>query len=468
MPVTTEKDLPENLRAVWLKAMSAMELKNYAYAAQLYSSIVRAHPEFLLARQLARKAALAKNAGKKNLLGGLSGSPLSTLKIQPLIKKDPLAAIDALEKILENDPANVQANTLLKEAALAANLPDIAEFALETIIEVNPKDTKTMHELARLYMAHDKPEKAVDMYARITRVAPHDLAAVKGGKDAAAAVSMKRGGWDKEQTDYRDLIKNKEEAVALEQQSRVVRSEEMIERLLAELHVKVEAEPQNIDASRRIAELYEQKEDLENAIAWYQYAAAITNNTDPTLVRKASELRTRQFDKAIADFEAYIANHAGTPEAETARAQLEDLRRQRAEHLLEEARKRVERNPTDLMARFELGETLMKAGHFKEAIPELQKARQNPAVRLKAMNLLGRCYTERGMYDLAADTLLAAASELHQMDDIKKAIVYDLGLVYEKMGQAEKSIECMKQIYAVDYGYRDVAERVERSYAETP
>jgi hypothetical protein len=32
------------------------------------------------------------------------------------------------------------------------------------------------------------------------------------------------------------------------------------------------------------------------------------------------------------------------------------------------------------------------------------------------------------------------------------------------MGEPAKSIECMKQIYEVDYGYRDVAPRVEGSY----
>jgi len=33
------------------------------------------------------------------------------------------------------------------------------------------------------------------------------------------------------------------------------------------------------------------------------------------------------------------------------------------------------------------------------------------------------------------------------------------------MGDKEKSLECMKQIYEVDYGYLDVAERVEASYS---
>jgi len=51
------------------------------------------------------------------------------------------------------------------------------------------------------------------------------------------------------------------------------------------------------------------------------------------------------------------------------------------------------------------------------------------------------------------------------MDRMKKQIVYNLGLVYERMGEPEKSLACMKQIYEVDYGYRDVAKRVESSYA---
>jgi tetratricopeptide (TPR) repeat protein len=50
------------------------------------------------------------------------------------------------------------------------------------------------------------------------------------------------------------------------------------------------------------------------------------------------------------------------------------------------------------------------------------------------------------------------------MDSLKKEITYGLALVYEQMGQKEKALECLKQIYEVDYGYRDVASRVEGSY----
>jgi tetratricopeptide (TPR) repeat protein len=83
------------------------------------------------------------------------------------------------------------------------------------------------------------------------------------------------------------------------------------------------------------------------------------------------------------------------------------------------------------------------------------------------MNLLGRCYRQLGMLDLAAKQLEEAAKEIGSMDAKKKEIVYELGLVYEQMAEAEKSIACMKQIYEADYGYRDVAARVEQSYLQS-
>jgi tetratricopeptide (TPR) repeat protein len=466
MAVKSEKDLPESQRATWLKAMSAMELRNYAYAIQLLQAVLRAHPDFLLGRQLARKAAVAKFGGRKSVLGSLSGASLASMKVQGQLKKDPLAALDPIEKLLEADPYSPQANQLLKDAALAAKMPEVAIFALETIVTGNPKDTKTMHELAKLYMENEQPSKAGDVYGKILEINPNDLAAVKGGKDAAAAASMQRGGWEREDATYRDLIKDKEQAIALEQQARVYRGEEIIDFLLAELSEKYIQNPENLDTARRIAELYEEKNDLENAVTWFSYAAQLSQYTDFALIRKVSDLRIKQFDGLIAGLEESLAAEPEGAEASEQALRLAEMKRQRAELFLDEARKRVERNPTDLQLRFELGEILVNLGDYKDAISELQRARQNPNVRLRAMNLLGKCYTERKMFDLAANILSAAASELLQMDNVKKEIVYNLGLVYERMSQEEKSIECMKQIYEVDYGYRDVAERVETSYGE--
>ena len=84
--------------------------------------------------------------------------------------------------------------------------------------------------------------------------------------------------------------------------------------------------------------------------------------------------------------------------------QLRAAKVSRAEILIADAQERVKRDPTDLKLRFELGENFFNAGRFREAVPELQRARQNPHARLKAMNVLGCCYSELGMLDLGNET----------------------------------------------------------------
>jgi tetratricopeptide (TPR) repeat protein len=275
---------------------------------------------------------------------------------------------------------------------------------------------------------------------------------------------MKTGGWTQAES-YRDLIKDKGVAVSLEQQNRMALTGESLGQQIEETYARHEAEPQNVDHARRLGALYEQKEEIENAIAWYQYATDLTNGADSNLVRKAADLRRKQADAEIAAHEKFLAEHGSDAPDYGARSEaLIQAKRQRAELSLEEARKRSERNPTDLQLRFELGTQLIEAGKPKEALPELQRARQNPNARLKSMNLLGRCYRELGMLDLAAKQLEEAAKEITSMDAMKKEILYNLGLVYEEMGEAEKSVAMMKQIYEADYGYRDVAARVESSY----
>jgi hypothetical protein len=51
------------------------------------------------------------------------------------------------------------------------------------------------------------------------------------------------------------------------------------------------------------------------------------------------------------------------------------------------------------------------------------------------------------------------------MDTTKKEVLYAKGLIHEKLGQKEAALEDFKQIYEVDYGYLDVAQRVESSYS---
>ena len=464
MAVKTEKELSEGLRALWLKAVAAIELRNFDYAISLLQEILKQEPEFLTGRQLLRRAEVTKTKSAKKSFFKISTAPIGVMKAQREIKKDPKRAVELLEKVLEAEPYNRQANLSLKEAALAAGWPVIGVFALRTLLEANPRDVKVLQQLGRLYHDLGDHESEVEAYNQITAINPLDPQALRLGKDASARASMKRGGWTQAES-YRDLIKDKEEATSLEQQSRIRLTGEALDQQIAETYARHQAEPDNLDFARRLAVLNEQKDDLDSAICWYQYAADLTKGGDIALLRKISGLRVKCLDREIATHEEFLAiRNAGDERFAEKSEHLRAAKIKRAEILIADAQERVGRNPTDLQLRFELGDNLFTAGRFREAVPELQRARQNPHARLKAMNLLGCCYADLGMLDLAMKQLEEGSQEISSMDPMKKEMVYNLGLVYERMGETEKSLGCMKQIYEVDYGYRDVAHRVESSY----
>ena len=466
MAVKTEKELSETQRSHWLKAVAAIELRNFGYAISLLQGILKQEPQFLTGRQLLRRAEVTKAKSVKKGFFNISIASFAVMKAQREIKKDPKHAVEMLEKVLEEEPYNRQANLVLKEAAVAAGWPEIGVFALRTLLEENPRDVKVLHQLGRLHHELGEHEQEVVIYNQITAINPLDAEAIRLGKNASARASMRSGGWTQAES-YRDLIKDKEVAISLEQQSRMQLTGESLDQQIAETYARHQAEPANVDLAKRLGALNENKEDFEAAVGWYQYAVDLTKGGDPGLIRKVSDLKIKGLEREIAGHEEFLSTHDADHELYVTRSDaLKVAKKKRAEILLDDARKRLERDPTDLQLRFELGEQLANAGHFREALPELQRARQNPNARLKAMNLLGRCYGELGMLDLAMKQLEEASKEILSMDAIKKEIVYNLGLVYERLGEGAKSLTCMKQIYEADYGYKDVATRVESSYQQ--
>src|SRR5881227_3312190 len=170
MAVKTEKELNESQRSLWLKALAAMELRNFGYAISLFQGILKQEPQFLTGRQLLRRAEVAKlKAGKKSFFN-ISTAPIAVMKAQREIKKAPQRAVEMIEKVLEEEPYNRQANLALKEAAVTAGWPEIGVFALRTLLEENPRDLKLLHELGQLYRHTGQSEEEAFVYNLISEI----------------------------------------------------------------------------------------------------------------------------------------------------------------------------------------------------------------------------------------------------------------------------------------------------------
>ena len=288
MATKAEKELSETQRSHWLKAIAAIELRNFGYAISLLQGILRQEPEFLTGRRLLRRTEVTKNKSAKKSLFNISTAPIAVMKAQREIKKDPKRAVEMIEKILEEEPYHRQANLVLKEAAVAAGWPEVGIFALRTLLEENPRDVKVLHELGRLHRDLGQSDHEVEVYNRINEINPLDAEALRLGKDASARLSMATGGWTQAES-YRDLIKDKDVAISLEQQSRMQLTGESLDKQIAEIYALHQAQPENIDLARRLGALNEQKSDIEAATAWYQYAADLSKGSDAGLIQSLPE-----------------------------------------------------------------------------------------------------------------------------------------------------------------------------------
>jgi tetratricopeptide (TPR) repeat protein len=459
-PPIKEADLDAKFLNLWKKGLLSAEQRNWEYVVSLVLPIVKAHPGFLDGRALIRRAE-AQRAGPPKKGGINLGGSLSFFGGGS--KKEPADQIADLEDgVFQKDPYNQKANEQLYDLAMKLHMQDLAAFALETIREGYPENTKNSHRLAEHYMRHDQPEKAAAVYQHIQKVDPRDMDAKKGEKDAAARTSILRQGWNQE-GDFRKAMKSSDEASKMELLNKQGMTREQMEALLASLYEDYNQDNTNINTVKAIASVLERLEDHETALGYFQWALEL-NPGDVAMARKVELVQDKIAELSIQRMDSEIEADPSAPDIEDKRAQIAEIKKQRSATVIAEAKARVERNPTDKQFQFELGSAYFYADMFTEAIPHLQQAKSNPHIRNKAMLMLGRCFERKNMNDLAVTQLSEVAKELAIMDNTKKEVLYALGLVYEKIGKKAEYLECLKEIYNNDYGYRDVARRVEESY----
>ncbi|MBX2825214.1 MAG: tetratricopeptide repeat protein [Gammaproteobacteria bacterium] len=446
------------------KAKEATDRQNYDYAIQLLKQLTIQLPNELDIRRRLRANELIKfkNAsGMARKMAGLKVAPM-VMKGKGAIKKDANEAIKIAEDILEIDPTSDGGNEVLALAAEALDLPQVAILAYETLRDSDPKNLDTLKHLGSLYLGNSEYEKAQTTFDAAIKLAPNDGEALKGMKDASAKHASESGSWE-EGSDYRESLKDLGEAEALEKEKRVVKSADAIDEELTRMYELYNENQTNLATVKKIAELLERKDDLENAVTWYQYAFQLSNNADPEIEKRLYQISLNKVEVGIQQKRAEL-EQADDASKEQVEAELQALLQEKAQYELQTAKERVQKYPNDKGLRYELGNALFLTGAYKEAVPELQQSINQPNVRIKALHTLGLCYQKRNILDLAIKQFETAKSESLTMDNLKKEVIYNLGLALDQAERKDEALEQFKEIYEVDYHYKDVAERVESAY----
>jgi tetratricopeptide (TPR) repeat protein len=465
MAEITSDSISKNARDFYNKALAALERNNYEYAMEMFLQCLTLEPNFLKARQYLRAAQMKHTesaGGFKRMMTGAKAQPLLA-KAKMVAGKNPVEAMAIAEQVLSVDPKNGQALTILAEAAEKAGFPETTAQTLEHYVKVSPRDVKIQHWLAKTYTALKKSDLAREVYERLLQQNPGDFEAQRGIQHATASGALQQGGWNEAQS-YRDVMKDKDEAVSLEQASRVVRAEDMTANLIRDNLAKLQTDPTNPVIQRELSRLYTQQGDFDTALQYLERIQAAEGGGDPTLERDIADIKVKQLDVAIdAKRTALAAKPANLAALEQEVAELE---RQRDAQLLTNAVQLVDRYPNDLNYRYDLAVLYMKTGDVSNAIEQFQKAVGQPQKRVASLNYLGQCFQQMGLHDLAVDQYAKAIEELPMMDGLKKELTYNLAATYDAMGEIEKAIAEYKKIAAVDFGYRDVRAKIIRKPAK--
>jgi tetratricopeptide (TPR) repeat protein len=465
MPEKVIHEISADARRLYTKANEAAQRENADYAIALYCQVLEKEPGFLECRKLLRseqqkKAAKSGGGFFKKMMSGAGSSP-QLAKAKMALGKNPAEAMATAEQILSGDPSSSAALRIVADAAIALELPRTASFALESLVDISPKDKALVIELAeQVSKTGGDTQKAERALNNLLKVTGYDGDLNQALKNLSARTTMDQGGYSNSSADgkssFRDMLRNKDEAVKLEQANRVVKTENVVERLIKEYEARLQTEPDNVKVKRELAKMYMEKGQFTESLALYDRIKNSDAGKDPTLDRAIAETNVRYYDFQISQINPFAPDLA----EQTAKLQADKLSYQ-----LTECQKRVENYPTDLAIRFEYGVLLFQAGKISEAVTEFQKAQQNPHKRLAAMNYLAQCYGKRKMYDLAARTFQNAIKEKPVFDNEKKDLVYNLGSVYENMLKKEDAIEQFKLIFEIDASYKDVSKKVDDYYA---
>jgi tetratricopeptide (TPR) repeat protein len=463
MPEKTLNDLSRDLRVIYTRGHDALQRDNYDYAIDLFMQILAKEPAVVDVRKELRLAQV-KKAGTggggffRKMLSGAGSSPLMA-KGQMALRRDPLEAIQIAEQIIASDATSGPGHRLLAEAALAADMPQTAVLSFEVLAKSAPGDKELNIKFAEALASAGDKTRAENVLDQLRREHPGDNEIHTALKNISARKTMDEGGYsglEGGQGSYRDILKNKAEAVSLEQEKRQVKAEDVADRLIREYEARLKGEPNNLKLLRDLGDLYVQKNQFDQALEYYQKTVGEGGSADSAMDAKIAQTRLRRFDYELGRMDATAPDYA---------EKSAQLKAERAAYQLDECRRRAEKYPTDLQIRFELGQLYFEAGKIGEAIQEFQKAINNPNRRLSSMGFLAQCFAKRGMNDLAAKRLQEALKEKPVFDDEKKELTYQLGLVFEKMGKKEEAIEQFKLIYEVDMGYKDVGKKVDDYYA---
>lgn len=454
----SQKDMDtENAAAFFERAEEVAKTDNFDYAIDMYLEGLKRDPDALENGHLP----LRKLAFDRKSKGGKKPSVVE--KVKHHSAKTPLEEMLNAQFLLARDPDHLPYAEALLKACAEGGYVKTAAWIAKVIFETNRKSEKpsfsTYVLLKNSYTKANLFDEAINACKCALDLKPHDPQLLDDMKDLCAKKTVKDGKYGEAQ-DFRDSIRNRKKQERMHAQGEAVKSAEYVAETLQDAKKAFEANPESPVNILTLAEAYFDlgtEQGYKDSLTVLE--TAFQNYKDYTYIRRIGELKIRKYKVQIRKAKEALDTD---PQSDTLKKKLSDLLESFADLELEHYKFCVANYPTDLHMKYEYGLRLLVNKQYNEAIPFFQEARKDPQRKFQAMDKTGLCFFFKGWYTDAIDIFKEAIETCEIKDSaIAKELRYNLARSYEEDGQFQNSLELYRKLAQLDFGYKDVAQRVD-------
>ncbi|HVT04749.1 MAG TPA: tetratricopeptide repeat protein, partial [Thermoanaerobaculia bacterium] len=135
---------------------------------------------------------------------------------------------------------------------------------------------------------------------------------------------------------------------------------------------------------------------------------------------------------------------------------------QSLEEIFREFKKGVESqlDSEDYDTHYNLGIAYKEMGLIDEAIGEFQLAAKDPKRAIECCSMLGLCFLEKGMPQLAIKWYRKGLDVDDISEDEHLGMLYDLGSAYMEVGDIENAHKAFIEVYGLNTNYRDIVTKM--------
>lgn len=439
------------------RAEEAVRKKNFDFALTLYNQALAIKPDHREARLGLLKASARKLQVKPvpRILRYVIGLPqFVSLFLGKVTKNSDLVA-RAAQRYLMLDPHNESVNFLLGNTLEKSGYLGGAAAVYEFVAENDQKNVAALKKAGFLMYKLKDVHAALELFEKVLAIAPRDAEAEKMRKNLAAEDTLATGSYSKAKSSL-ELVIDKDEAASQQRAARIHRGADELDEDEAAVRQKLEQNPDDKRAQRELGGLLLRKKDYEGALGHFR--ALLEEDPGSFDYRcLAGDAELMILKKKL----AALKERAAGGEKDALKGEFQTLRKELIEKQITENRWRVDEHPTDLALWFKLGRSVFQAGRVDEAIEAFQHAVKDPRHKVDSLRMLGSCFREKGLHELALKQFGSALEATGETGSQSKEIIYDLGDVAEKMGDRAGALEWFSKIYEIDINYKDVAAKIE-------